>query len=125
MGPQLDNDGLSFNGVERRNFTQSNAAQAQFMGTDGGEENRSTGTRIINAALEKGLKEPLKSGAKTASDRAQYGWLERNVRHEGHIQQTIGKQRVAEAGADALINLQSYHDTKRGGCSITVNELTR
>ena len=64
MGPQLDNDGLSFNGVERRNFTQSNAAQAQFMGTDSGEENRSTGTRIINSALEKGVKEPPKSGAK-------------------------------------------------------------
>lgn len=34
------------------------------MGTDSGEENRSTGTRIINSALEKGVKEPPKSGAK-------------------------------------------------------------
>ena len=34
------------------------------MGTDSGEENRSTGTRIINSALEKGVKEPPRSGAK-------------------------------------------------------------
>ena len=125
VGPQLDNDGLSFNGVERRNFTQSNAAQAQFMGTDGGEENRSTGTRIINAALEKGVKEPLKSGAKKASDRAQYSWLQRNVRHKGHIQQTTGKQRVAEEGADALANLRGYHDTRVVNRSARANAISR
>ena len=64
MGPQLDKDCLSFDGVERRNSAQSNAADAQFMETDGGEENRSTGTRIINSALEKSVKEPLKPGVK-------------------------------------------------------------
>jgi hypothetical protein len=92
--------------VQSNNFTHGSDAHATAMGeSDNSGTNKRT--RALNTALKQGVKQPLKKVAKDQVEKAQYSWLQRNVRHTGHIKSTVGKQRVREEAADALANIRA------------------
>lgn len=107
IGPRANSQGeISVQGVQSNNFTHGSDAHATAMGeSDNSGTNRRT--RLLNTALKQGVKQPLKKAVKDRVEKAQYSWLQRNVRHTGHIKSTVGKHRVREEAADALANIRA------------------
>ena len=113
IGPQSNNQGeISVQGPRSKNFTDSSSAKAEFTGESNGTEDTNRRTRAVNTALKQAVKQPVKKAAKDQVEKAQYSWLQRKVRHSGHIKTTVGKQRVSEEGADALANLRALKNRR-------------